>query len=133
MYTKQRLIKADGNNDEEMRYIGLTNGTFKQRYANHCRDFKYSKYEKSKELSKYIWKLKNEGKSPIIEWSILKNIDNKPRINYCKLCLTEKLFIINNLGDPNLLNSKSELVSKCRHQNKHLVKYSKISKSHSIN
>ena len=38
-------IKADGNNnDGEMRYIGLANGTFKQRYANHCRDFKYSKY-----------------------------------------------------------------------------------------
>ena len=69
----------------------------------------------------------------MIERSILKHIDNKPRINYCKLCLTENLFIINNLGDPNLLNSKSELVSKCRHQNKHLVKYCKISTSHSIN
>ena len=44
-----------------------------------------------------------------------------------------KLFISNNLGDPNLLNSKSELVSKCTHQNKHLVKYCKTSMSHSIN
>ena len=92
-----------------MRYIGLTNGTFKQRYANHCRDFKYRKYEKSTEVSKYIWKLKNEGKSPIIKWSILKHIDSKPRVNYWKLCLIEKLFIINNLGDRNLLNNKSEL------------------------
>ena len=99
-------IETDGNNDEEMRYIGLTNGTFKQRYANHCRDFKCRKYEKSTELSTYIWKLKNEGKSPMIEWSILKHIDSKPRINYSKLCLTEKLFIINNLGDPNLLSSR---------------------------
>ena len=121
--------KTDGNNDEEMRYIGLTNGTFKQRYANHCRDFKYRKYEKSTKSSKYIWKLKNEGKSLMIEWSILKNIDSKPRINYCKLCLTEKLFIINNLSDPNLLNNKSELVGKCRHQDMHLVKYCKISTS----
>ena len=71
----QAKIKIDGNNDEEMRYIGLTNGTFKQRYANHCRYFKYKKYEKSSELSNYIWKLKNEGKSPMIEWSILKHRD----------------------------------------------------------
>ena len=87
-------IKAGGNNDEEMRYTGLTNGTFKQRYANHCKDFKYSKYEKSTKLSKYVWKLKNEGKSPMVEWSILKHIDNKPRINYCKLCLTENYSLV---------------------------------------
>ena len=80
-------------------YIHINNGikgTFKQRYANHCRDFEYRKYEKSTKLSKYIWKLKNEGKSLMIKWSILKHIDSIPRANYCKLCLTEKLFIINN-------------------------------------
>ena len=38
--------------------------------------------------------------------------------NYCKLCLTEKFYVIESLADKNLLSKKSELVSKCRHQNK---------------
>ena len=41
--------------------------------------------------------------------------------NYCKLCLTEKFYIIESLCDKNLLNAKYELVSKCRHQNKLLL------------
>ena len=36
-------------------------------------------------------------------------------------CLTEKYFILNNLGDNNLLNKKSEFINKCRHQRKLLL------------
>ena len=39
----------------------------------------------------------------------------------CDLCDSEKLLIIKNLSG-NLVNKKSELVSKCRHQNKFLLK-----------
>ena len=42
-------------------------------------------------------------------------------LDYCKLCLTEKFYIIQFLDDKNLLNKKCELVSKCRHQNKLLL------------
>ena len=30
----------------------------------------------------------------------------------CKLCLTEKLWIINHINDNNILNKKSELINK---------------------
>ena len=43
--------------------------------------------------------------------------------DFCKLCLTEKYFILNNLGDNKLLNKKSEFVNKCRHQKKLLLKF----------
>ena len=36
----------------------------------------------------------------------------------CKLCLIDKYWIIKYFDDPNLLNKKSELINKCRHQNK---------------
>ena len=36
----------------------------------------------------------------------------------CYLCLHEKLYILEYKGD-NLLNQRSELVSKCRHKNKY--------------
>ena len=38
--------------------------------------------------------------------------------NFCKLYLTEKVFIMNALNDSQLLNKKSELINTCRHQNK---------------
>ena len=46
---------------------------------------------------------------------------SKVSSNYCKSYLTEKLFIIKSLDDCNLLSERSELVGKCRHQNKLLL------------
>ena len=43
-------------------------------------------------------------------------------VSYCKLCLSEKFYIIKSLNVPNLLNRKSELVNTCRHQSKLLLK-----------
>ena len=42
-------------------------------------------------------------------------------INNCNLCLSEKAFIIRNLDDVNMLNKRSEFISKCRHINKRLL------------
>ena len=43
----------------------------------------------------------------------------------CILCLQEKFEIITHLDQENLLNKKSELISKCRHENKLLLKIKK--------
>ena len=95
--------------------------SFKERYNNHTRDFRHKKYMKCNELSKYIWNLKNQGITPIIKWRIVKKVNGKVSRNYCTLCLTKKFFIINFLDDCNLLNKRSELISKRRHQNKLLL------------
>ena len=76
----------------------------------------------STELSKYVWSLINENKTPIINWKILKTIYSKVAIDFCKLCLMEKLYILNALEDQRCLNMKSEFISKCGHQNKLLLK-----------
>ena len=44
------------------------------------------------------------------------------KINYSKLCLTEKLFVIKSSDDNRLLNEKSEVVSASRYKNKLLLK-----------
>ena len=41
--------------------------------------------------------------------------------NYCLLCLKEKYFIINYPHKEILLNKRSELISKCRHENKNML------------
>ena len=45
-----------------------------------------------------------------------------PNPPLCKLCLTKKVWIINFINDENVLNKKSELISKCRHLYKHLLR-----------
>ena len=62
----------------------------------------------------YYVKRENEKLKSLKKLSVVSS-------NHCKLCRTEKFYIIESLDDKNLLNKKSELVSKCRHQNKLLL------------
>ena len=115
-------VSAD-ENTEVKNYIGLTEGTFRQRFNGHQLSFRNKKYANSTELSKHIWKLNNSSKdqNTNIKWSIITkaapyNNDSK----CCNLCLTEKLFITK-AEKSNTLNKKSELISKCRHENKYYI------------
>ena len=77
---------------------------------------------KRKQLSKYVWSLKNENKTPIINWEIMKTIYSKGTSEFCNLCLMERLYILNALGDERCLNKRTIFISKCCHQNKLLLK-----------
>ena len=70
------------------------------------------------ELSKYFWKLKNTGLEPKIKWSIKKRAYTYiGGATHCDLCLTEKTVIA--LANPKCtLNSRTEILGKCRHQRK---------------
>ena len=53
---------------------------------------------------------------------ISKTYNIRASANYCKLCLTEKLFIIKSLdNNNNMRNNRNELISKCRHIKKNLI------------
>ena len=112
-------------NQEEKFYIGLTANSFKDRLNKHKTSFKHRRYENQTELSKYIWKLKDENKVPTIKWSILKKTGGSVSKRYCKLCLMEKLFIIKSIDNVNILNRRKKLISKCRHINKNILHYYK--------
>ena len=59
---------------------------------------------------------------PILNWSILKSVPaNSIITKRCPLCLQENLAIISYEKPEELLNKRSELISKCRHQNKFLI------------
>ena len=75
----------------------------------------------SQQYFKYCWELKDKGAVPTVKFSIAKCVKGKSLINNCSLCLSEKLFIIRSLDDVNMLNKKSEFISKCRHINKRLL------------
>ena len=105
-------------NSATKNYIGLTEGTFKQRFSQHKATFKHRKYTNSTELSKYIWKLRDNNQDFNIKWTIISRARPYNNISKrCDLCLTEKLMIITANPD-RILNKRSELISKCHHENK---------------
>ena len=82
--------------DTTKNYIGLTEGTFKQRFTQHKHSFCHRSYMNSTQLSKYIWQLRDSNKDFNIKWTIICRerlySNNTKR---CDLCTTEKLMIIN--------------------------------------
>ena len=99
-------------------YIGMTEHEFKTRYNNHKLSFRDRKHSHSTVLSKHIWDLKDSNTDYQINWRIIKRANAyRGNPSRCNLCLSEKLCILS-ACDISLLNKKSELVSKCRHENK---------------
>ena len=105
-------------------YIGLTEGTWKARHAVHNTSFKNRTYPARTTLTDYVWRMKDQNNEmPQIKWSIEKSAPAYSNINRrCILCLEEKLCIIKHPDQKNLLNKRSELVNKCPHQAKFLLK-----------
>ena len=99
----------------EKKYIGCTEGPFKTRFNNHKQSMNKRSYSSATELSKYVWNLKDRDENFDISWKIVAKAS--PYIcgsKKCDICLTEKVFIAD--GDPvSLLNSRAEIISKCRH------------------
>ena len=74
------------------------------------------------ELSKYIWQLKDESKNYNIRWKIfLYETPYKCGTRRCDLCLTEK-YVMASADQEHSLSKRTEIISKCRHRNKYLIK-----------
>ena len=67
-----------------------------------------------------MWKLKDEKIAPRMKWD--KMVHGTPKGGVCKLCLTEKFWLLKYFNDEHLLNNKSEFISKCTQENKPPVK-----------
>ena len=102
-----------------MVYYGQTASKFIIRYRNHISNFKNEKYSKNTELSKYIWKLKNEGVNYEIKWEIHKRIKPyNPGGKRCNLCIGEAMSILYHNENDNLINKKDEVLHNCMHRRK---------------
>ena len=119
--TKCIVYKATVHTDDpqqEKIYIRSTKGEFKKRYGNHKMSFNNIKYSNSATLSHHIWELKSAKTNYEIKWSIIKRTNAyRNGSKQCNLCLAEKLCILK-ADKQNLLNRRSELLTKCRHRNK---------------
>ena len=117
----EATLKSEIHNDKEKKYIGLCNTTFKKRYSNHKKSFNTEKYKNSTALSTEYWKVKEQNGQPTVTWKVLrKSKAYSPESKNCQLCLNEKYEIASS-KEPNLLNKRSEVVSKCRHRRKFIL------------
>ena len=122
------------NNEENgLNYIGITENTWKDRNYKHRNSYKDPNKKKDTGLSKHIWELKEKGvkmEDIKFDWSVIDHAT--PYINgtrKCNLCSSEKFHIITSSLD--LINKKSELISKCRHENKfYLMNFKEVMLSH---
>ena len=101
-------------------YIGACDTEFKKRWYNHKSSFKLEHKRTDTELSKHIWTLRESNMDFNLNWKILKQATSYSNTSKrCQLCLWEKFFIITEKSP--ILNSRTELISKCRHSNKYLL------------
>ena len=114
-------IKSDKKNYQPGNYKRIRENTFKKRYANHKRSFNINRYKNNTKLSAEYWNLKAGNSNPKVTWTVKNQFSAyNHQSKRCSLCLNEKLEILED-KENNLLNKKSEIISKCRHQNKYML------------
>ena len=122
VHHKSVICEADVSTTNSRRtYIGLASNTFKTWYTVHKSTCTKREIESSTELSKHIWKLKEEHTPFETSWKIVKQTKPySPSTKRCNLCLWEKYYIITANKDSKL-NSQTDLLSTCRHKRKFLL------------
>ena len=105
-------------------HLGLSEGEWKSRFYNHQLSFKYQGYSNKTMLSSYMWHFKSASReTPKLQWSFLRYAQPYSNISKkCLVCLYEKLEIFCYQNQKELLNKRHELICKCHHANKFLLK-----------
>ena len=115
----EATITSSIPNYGEKIYIGISEPSFKERFANHKKSFNKVKYSKETALSKEVWRIKEKNETFSVKWKIRRQCPTyTPMSKKCALCMNEKADIVYYEGS-NLLNKKSEIISTCRHRLKH--------------
>ena len=102
-------------------YVGGTSTDWKSRSYVHNQGFNHREYANRCELSKHIWSLKDKSIDYTINWKILQKVHGRLVAGACKLCTTEKKYIVCHPNRERLLNS--HWMMKCPHQWKFLLSH----------
>ena len=79
-------------------------------------------HEQDTELSKHMWKLQDKGINFTLKWSVVPYASTyRCGSRRCDPCLTEK-YVIAGANHKNLLNKRTELISKYCHTNTYILK-----------
>ena len=95
---------------------------FKRRWPKHKATLGSPTADGQTTLSRYVWRQRDQGLNPEIEWKILeRNVaDFNPITGLCRLCTREKYQIVLNPSVASL-NSRTEVFAHCRHRALYLM------------
>ena len=113
--------EVEDEEEEVQTYVGASHD-FKERYYGHRSSFNLEASRTSTTLSKFVWKLKDEGRQYRIRWKIIdRGAAYRPAAKRCNLCLKEKYWII---FHPEMasLNDHSEIWRPCMHKQSTFLK-----------
>ena len=104
-------------NMEIKTYIGMTKNKFKTRYGQLKSALKNKESPQATALSKYVWEMRDQGKTTIINWRKIKSkaYPFSSAGCQCDLCISEKREILY-AKKRTSLNKRDELLSMCRHR-----------------
>ena len=109
--------------EKKAEYIGMTTTSFKLRYSNHKKSFKHEQYKNETTLSSFIWD-KKLNPNPKIKWQIIKKCEKyQPGQKACRICTSEKYFIIKGLLNAHNINKKTDIASQCVHRRDATLKF----------
>ena len=121
---KATVETAENPSEDPKEYISLTATTFQERFNAHQHSIRHRQRQHNTALSKHILSFKDSNTVYSIKWSVhRKAAAYSNQTKRWNLCLSEKVAIIT-ANKTRSLNRRTELVSKCRHQNKfHLCNF----------
>ena len=118
-------INKQTNEEEKNAYVGMTGNTFKGRYTKHKSSFNLKHKEHETELSKHIWKLKDQGITYQLQSKIIDRAKTfSPVFKTFQICTLERYYLILR---PDLwtLNSNTEFGFHCKHKRFKLLSHFK--------
>ena len=62
-------------------YYGVAKSSYKQRFRNHTNFFNHGRYQNEAALSRNIWTLKHQNKTPTIKCNIVQIVNCKVTLN----------------------------------------------------
>ena len=106
----------------ELFCYGIVESDFRFRYSNHTMSFRHFCHICDTELSRYLWQLLNSNIRFDLYWSKQTNMFHCKNIGLIDIiCISQKSQLFSRSDPKLLLNKRTELISKCRHRNKHLL------------
>ena len=112
----------------DVTYVGMTSCEAKIRLRSHYQSFKEEGKKEDTALATHIWNnnlnKNNDGQliKPNVKWKILRKCHTyQPGSRSCDLCVSEKVFILQQINNPKNINKRTDVGVPCIHHRSHYL------------
>ena len=115
--TQNVLYRAEVTNiPVPLHYYGATSTKFISRWRVHQQSLLHRNCTTGTALSTKVWELRDTGQKPEVKFHLVKTARSAmAQVDRCNLCIEEKKLILYDKSN-NLINTREEIFSRCRHR-----------------